>query len=157
MWQGIKEGQSIQYRQITAVLIFTDKKTVGEDDFSKIPNGMPGVETRPELIYTEGVAKGRIILEKMVALLSENIAKQFSMYPQKGVVQEGSDADLVVWDPRTTGVIAARTQLQNVDYTPYEGFETQGQARMVYLRGQVAEAGQVILANQGKFVFRKAT
>ena len=72
----------------------------------------------------------------MVALLSENIAKQFSMYPQKGVVQEGSDADLVVWDPRTTGVIAARTQLQNVDYTPYEGFETQGQARMVYLRGQ---------------------
>ena len=92
----------------------------------------------------------------MVALLSENIAKQFSMYPQKGVVQEGSDADLVVWDPRTTGVIAARTQLQNVDYTPYEGFETQGQARMVYLRGQkVAEAGQVILANQGKFVFVK--
>ncbi len=81
------------------------------------------------------------------------------MYPQKGVVQEGSDADLVVWDPRTTGVIAARTQLQNVDYTPYEGFETQGQARMVYLRGQkVAEAGQVILANQGKICFfRKAT
>lgn len=117
---------------------------------------MPGVETRPELIYTEGVAKGRITLEKMVALLSENIAKQFSMYPQKGVVQEGSDADLVVWDPRTTGVIAAKTQLQNVDYTPYEGFETQGQARMVYLRGQkVAEAGQVILANQGKFVFVK--
>ena len=63
LWQGIKEGQSIQYRQITAVLILRTK-TVGKDDFSKIPNGMPGVETRPELIYTEGVAKGRITLEK---------------------------------------------------------------------------------------------
>ena len=71
----------------------------------------------------------------MVALLSENIATILDV-STKGVVQEGSDADLVVWDPRTTGVIAARTQLQNVDYTPYEGFETQGQARMVYLRGQ---------------------
>lgn len=158
LWQGIKEGAINTISTDHCSFNFYGQKTVGEDDFSKIPNGMPGVETRPELIYTEGVAKGRITLEKMVALLSENIAKQFSMYPQKGVVQEGSDADLVVWDPRTTGVIAARTQLQNVDYTPYEGFETQGQARMVYLRGQkVAEAGQVILANQGKFVFRKAT
>ncbi|MEN2291552.1 amidohydrolase family protein, partial [Enterococcus faecalis] len=158
LWQGIKEGAINTISTDHCSFNFHGQKTVGEDDFSKIPNGMPGVETRPELIYTEGVAKGRITLEKMVALLSENIAKQFSMYPQKGVVQEGSDADLVVWDPRTTGVIAARTQLQNVDYTPYEGFETQGQARMVYLRGQkVAEAGQVILANQGKFVFRKAT
>ncbi|HGC5944106.1 TPA: amidohydrolase family protein [Enterococcus faecalis] len=158
LWQGIKEGAINTISTDHCSFNFYGQKTVGKDDFSKIPNGMPGVETRPELIYTEGVAKGRITLEKMVALLSENIAKQFSMYPQKGVVQEGSDADLVVWDPRTTGVIAARTQLQNVDYTPYEGFETQGQARMVYLRGQkVAEAGQVILANQGKFVFRKAT
>ena len=158
LWQGIKEGAINTISTDHCSFNFHGQKTVGKDDFSKIPNGMPGVETRPELIYTEGVAKGRITLEKMVALLSENIAKQFSMYPQKGVVQEGSDADLVVWDPRTTGVIAARTQLQNVDYTPYEGFETQGQARMVYLRGQkVAEAGQVILANQGKFVFRKAT
>jgi len=158
LWEGIRNRDIDFLGTDHCSFNYKGQKDLGIDDFSKIPNGMPGVETRPELIYTEGVAKGRITLEKMVALLSENIAKQFSMYPQKGVVQEGSDADLVVWDPRTTGVIAARTQLQNVDYTPYEGFETQGQARMVYLRGQkVAEAGQVILANQGKFVFRKAT
>ena len=78
---GIKEGQSIQYRQITAALIFTDK-TVGKDDFSKIPNGMPGVETRPEVIHGR-CGEGPNHLGKMVALLSENIAKQFSMYPQK--------------------------------------------------------------------------
>ena len=107
---------------------------MAKNDFSKIPNGMPGVETRPKIgtrkVWRRAESRKKWLLCFLKILLNN------SRCIHKGVWCEGSDADLVVWDPRTTGVIAARTQLQNVDYTPYEGFETQGQARMVYLRGQ---------------------
>ena len=118
---------------------------------------MPGVESRPDLMYTYGVATGKITLERMVALLSEDIARQFHLYPQKGVIQVGSDADLVVWNPEGEGVISAATQLQNVDYTPYEGFETVGGAKAVYLRGRkVAEEGSIVAEKDGQYVFRKS-
>jgi dihydropyrimidinase len=156
LWDGVITGQINTISTDHCSFNFEGQKTVGKDDFSKIPNGMPGVETRPELIYTYGVASGKISLERMVALLSEDIAKQFHLYPQKGMIQPNSDADIVVWDPNTTGVISAKTQLQNVDYTPYDGMKTQGSARAVYLRGhKVAENGKVIAAQNGKFVFRK--
>ncbi|MFD1899317.1 dihydropyrimidinase [Enterococcus termitis] len=156
LWSGVINGAVNTISTDHCSFNFEGQKTIGREDFSKIPNGMPGVETRPELIYTYGVTTGKISLERMVALLSEDIAKQFALYPQKGIVQTGSDADIVIWDPETSGVISAATQLQNVDYTPYDGFETQGSARAVYLRGQkVAEAGHVITEKQGNFVFRK--
>lgn len=158
LWDGIMDGQVNTISTDHCSFNFEGQKTTGKDDFSKIPNGMPGVETRPELIYTYGVTTGKISLERMVALLSEDIAKQFSLYPQKGIIQAGSDADIVIWDPKKTGVISAATQLQNVDYTPYDGMQTKGQAKSVYLRGQkVAESGRVILEKQGKFVFREIT
>lgn len=155
LWSGVMSGEIDTISTDHCSFNFEGQKTIGKDDFSKIPNGMPGVETRPELIYTYGVASGKISLERMVGLLSENTAKQFSLYPKKGVIQKGSDADIVVWDPFENGVIAANTQIQNVDYTPYEGFETIGSARTVYLRGKkVAKDGKVINEKQGKFVFR---
>ncbi|EOH92178.1 dihydropyrimidinase [Enterococcus haemoperoxidus ATCC BAA-382] len=158
LWDGVINGQVNTISTDHCSFNFEGQKTIGKDDFSKIPNGMPGVETRPELIYTYGVTTGKISLERMIGLLSEDIAKQFSMYPQKGIIQVGSDADIVVWDPNTTGIISATTQLQNVDYTPYDGMQTTGSAKSVYLRGQkIAEEGQVVLEKQGKFIFRKST
>ncbi|MGG5341061.1 dihydropyrimidinase [Enterococcus sp. AZ192] len=155
LWTGVIEGTVDTISTDHCSFNFEGQKTIGRTDFSKIPNGMPGVETRPELIYTHGVAANKITLERMVGLLSEDIAKQFALYPQKGVIQRGSDADIVVWDPEKSGVISAATQLQNVDYTPYDGFETEGAARSVYLRGQkVAEEGQMFKEKKGRFVFR---
>lgn len=156
LWEGITDGSINTISTDHCSFNFAGQKTLGVDDFSKIPNGMPGVETRPELIYTAGVDTGRITLEKMVALLSENIARQFHLFPQKGILQEGSDADIVVWDPDKAGLISAATQLQNVDYTPYDGFVTKGAAEAVYLRGEkVAENGAVLKEKQGRFVYRK--
>lgn len=156
IWSSVINGEVNTISTDHCSFNFEGQKTIGRDDFSKIPNGMPGVETRPEIIYTCGVTTGKITLERMVGLLSEDIAKQFALYPQKGVIQKDSDADIVIWDPEMSGVISAKTQLQNVDYTPYDGFETKGAARAVYLRGQkVAEAGLVTKEKQGQFVFRK--
>lgn len=158
LWEGVINNEINTISTDHCSFNFNTQKILGIDDFSKIPNGMPGVETRPALMYSAGVATGKITLEKMVALLSENIAKQFHLYPQKGVIQLGSDADIVVWDPNTKGVISAESQLQNVDYTPYEGFETIGSAQSVFLRGnKVAQAGQVLEKAQGEFVFREVS
>jgi dihydropyrimidinase len=156
LWEGIIDGSINTVSTDHCSFNFKTQKMLGRDDFSKTPSGLPGVEDRPVLLHTAGVASGKITLERMVALLSEDVAKQFKFYPQKGVLQVGSDADIVIWDPMAKGVIKAEGQLQNVDYNPYEGFEAVGAAKAVYLRGKkVAEDGKVILERTGKFVFRK--
>lgn len=120
------------------------QKALGREDFSLIPNGLPGIEHRASLLYTLGVRQGRISPVQMCALLSENPAKIFGMYPRKGSLQVGADADLVIWDPNASRVVTAQRQNQNVDYTPYEGMRLWGEARMVLLRGTVAaERGNV--------------
>ncbi len=131
------------------------QKEHGINDFSKIPSGIPGIEHRPILMYTYGVTKGRISKEQMCSLLSENIAKMFGMYPRKGTLQVGSDADIVIWDTLCPGSISADNQKQNVDYTPYEGFKTIGYAKQVILRGEsVVENGNIINENLGKYIKR---
>ncbi len=134
---------------------FKGQKERGRNDFSRIPNGIPGVEHRPMLMYTYGVLEERITVEQMCAALSTNAAKLFGMYPQKGILQQSSDADIVVWDPNAQGMITAKDQLQNVDYTPYEGLKVKGKAEYVFLRGNlVVEKGKIIRENLGKYVFR---
>lgn len=156
LWEGVMDGSIDTISTDHCSFNFEGQKTLGKDDFSKIPNGMPGVETRPELIYTYGVTTGKITLERMVELLSEGIAKQFHLFPQKGIIQKGSHADIVIWNPDTKGVISAKTQIQTVDYTPFDGMETKGSAQAVYLRGKkVAENGQCIAEMEGKFIHRK--
>lgn len=156
LWEGVIDGSINTISTDHCSFNFEGQKTLGKADFSKIPNGMPGVETRPELIYTYGVTTGKITLERMVELLSEGIAKQFHLFPQKGIIQKGSHADIVVWNPTTKGVISAKTQVQTVDYTPFDGMETIGNAKTVYLRGKkVAENGHCIAEMAGKFVYRK--
>lgn len=135
---------------------FTMKqKEAGLYDFSKIPNGMPGVETRPVLMYTYGVKQGKISLSQMCRLLAENPAKLYGIYPQKGCIAEGSDADLVVWNPDKVWTISVQNQKSAADYCPLEGMRAEGMAEFVYLRGKkAAENGQVLCGQIGQYTPR---
>ena len=134
---------------------FSDQKALGRDDFTRIPNGAPGIEHRPALIYTSFVASGLMSAAQMCRLLSENQAKLFGMWPRKGQLAKGADADITVWDPQARWVIRAEAQHQNVDYTPYEGFEAAGRARAVYVGGQLAaKDGEPSGASAGRYVKR---
>lgn len=131
------------------------QKTRGIRDFTKIPGGLPGVEHRPALFYHFGVNAGRATAEQMCRLLSERPARVFGMYPRKGSLSPGSDADLVVWDPDAEWTIAAERQVQNVDYTPYEGIQVKGRAQKVFLRGRLAaEDGNVCAEVAGEYLSR---
>lgn len=154
LWKAIKEGQ-IQIISTDHCSFTTKQKELGKEDFRKIPGGMPGVETRGMLMYSEGVRKGKITEEEMCRLLSENPAKLFGLYPQKGVIAKGSDADIVVVDPEASWVIRADEQIQNVDYAPFEGLEVKGKIERVLLRGEtVVEDGNVVKELAGKYVAR---
>jgi dihydropyrimidinase len=126
---------------------FVGQKDMGRDDFTKIPNGIPSIEDRVNLVYTYGVKRGRIDLATIVDALSTQAAKLFGMYPRKGTIAVGSDADLVVYDPDYRGTISAKTQLMNVDYSAYEGFAIDGRPSVVTVRGQVQ-------VRDGRFVGR---
>lgn len=155
LWQALKDEDIDILGTDHCSFNFKGQKDHGINDFSKIPNGIPGVEHRPALMYTYGVDKGRITKEQMCSLLSENTAKLFGMYPRKGVLQVGSDADIVIWDTKSHGIISKDNQKQNVDYTPFEGFETVGCAKHVLLRGtHIVEAGNIIKENFGKYIKR---
>lgn len=113
------------------------------------------METRGAVIYSEGVAKGRISKEKMCEVLCENPARLYGMYPKKGTLQAGSDADIVILDPAGTSIISAKTQVSRCDYAPLEGMELACVIEAVYLRGTlVAKNGQVVCENQGQYVKR---
>ncbi len=131
------------------------QKRMGLKDFTKIPNGMPGVTHRPHLLYTYGVLEDKMTVEQMCRLLSENPAKLYGMYPRKGCIREGSDADLVIWNPSYRRTISAEGQLYRTDYNPYEGIKIRGMAEKVFLRGMlVADKGEVIKPNTGCFIRR---
>jgi dihydropyrimidinase len=156
LWNALSEGEIDTIGTDHCSFNMKLQKERGIEDFTRIPNGIPGVEHRPVLMYTLGVAKGRITNEQLCGLLSTNAAKLFGMYPGKGVLKEGSDGDVVVWDPAYKGCISAKSQLQNVDYTPYEGIEIQGRAQHVFLRGQlVVEEGKVISEKKGIYIHRE--
>lgn len=132
-------------------------KELGRASFAQIPNGCPGIEERMMLLYTHGVAAGRISLNRWVELTSTNPAKLFGCYPQKGTVAPGADADLVIWDPAARRTISAASQHQRTDYTLYEGWEVTGAPRTVLSRGRVlvddgAWQGE---AGAGRFVHRR--
>lgn len=155
LWAGLEAGEIDAIGTDHCSFHYHGAKELGREDFSQIPNGIPGVEHRPVLLYTAGVAAGRITPHQMMKLLSEQPAKLFGMYPRKGALAVGSDADLVIFDPEHTGRITAAAQHQAVDYTPYEGFETEGRVETVLLSGEPAvEGGRVISQGRGRFVRR---
>lgn len=132
-------------------------KELGKGDFSKIPNGCPGIEDRMMVTYTHGVRGGKFSLNRWVELCCTNPAKLFGMYPQKGVIAPGSDADIVVWDPDATYTISAAGQHQRTDYNLYEGMEVTGVPKVVLSRGRVLVQDGAWLGEQGagRFVKRK--
>ena len=132
---------------------FKKDKELGKEDFRKIPNGAPGVEHRPQLIYTYLVEEGYIDVMRMCELMATNPAKRYGMYPDKGILEVGSDADIVFFSPDYEGVITWSKQIQNVDYTPYEGFKIKGQAKTVFVNGEcVVQDGTIVKENQGTYV-----
>ncbi|MGF1617088.1 MAG: dihydropyrimidinase [Acidimicrobiia bacterium] len=128
---------------------FGNQKQLGTDDFSKIPNGMPGVENRFGLIYNGGVAGGRISVNRFVEIVATTPARMFGMYPQKGTIAVGSDADIVVFDPEAKTVISAETHHMNVDYSAYEGYELAGKIDTVLSRGKTIIARDEYLGSPG--------
>jgi dihydropyrimidinase len=124
---------------------FKGQKPMGKDDFTRIPNGIPSLEDRINLLYTHGVCEGRLDLNQLVDCASTQAAKLFGLFPRKGTIAVGSDADLVVYDPDYKGKISAMTQLINVDYSAFEGWPIKGRPHVVTVRGEIA-------AKDGKFV-----
>ena len=116
-----------------------------DEYFTKIPGGLPGVETRGELMWSCGVARRKISVAQMCRLLSENPARLYGLFPRKGILQPGSDADIVVYDPSGGHVIRAEDCVSAAGYSPYEGFASDGGIRQVWLRGKLAvESGSVL-------------
>ena len=135
-----------------------EQKELGRHDFSKIPNGAPGIETRMSLVYDGGVRTGRISLNRFVELTSTAPAKIFGLFPRKGTIAPGSDADIVIFDPNRTITLSARTLHMNVDYNPYEGRQVTGATDTVLSRGRlVIENGQLAArGGSGSFLKRAA-
>lgn len=155
LWEALKE-EKIHTIATDHCSFTTKQKKMGKDDFTKIPNGMPGVETRAQLMYTYGVLEERLSLEQLCRLMAENPARLYGMYPKKGCIQPGSDGDIVVWDPLYEGGISAAGQLQNVDYAPFEGVKVKGRPEKVFLRGElVAAEGRVLKEKRGKYIARE--
>ena len=134
-------------------------KQYGKDDFSKIPNGAPGVELRMELLYDGGVRAGRINLNRFVQLTATAPAKMFGLFPQKGTIAVGSDADIILFDPEEQHTISASTHHSKVDYSLFEGRSVQGKVKKVFLRGKLIVEGESWLGNagQGKYLSRSAS
>ncbi len=138
LWNGLSSGLVNTVGTDHAPFDFVGQKPMGQDDFTKIPNGIPSLEDRINLLYTHGVKRGRLTLQQLVAVASTNAAKIFDLYPRKGVIQPEADADLVVYDPAYRGKLSVKTQTQNVDYNAFEGWEIEGRPSVVTVRGEVA-------------------
>jgi dihydropyrimidinase len=145
LWNGLRDGLIQTVATDHAPFDFGAQKPMGREDFTKIPNGIPSLENRITLLYTHGVEAGRIDLHTFVNVASTQVAKQFGLFPRKGTIQLGADADLVVFDPKYRGTISAKTQAMNVDYSAFEGWPIKGRPEVVTVRGEVA-------ARDGKFV-----
>jgi len=156
LWRGLAGGDLQAISTDHCPFCFNEGKQLGKDDFSKIPNGAPGIETRMVLTYDGGVAAGRISLNRWVELTSTSPAKIFGLFPRKGTLAPGSDADIVLFDPAAESVISARTHHMNVDYNPYEGRRVRGAVRTVLSRGEViVEKGSFTGApGRGQYVRR---
>jgi dihydropyrimidinase len=133
------------------------QKEMGKDNFARIPNGAPGIEHRMELLYSEGVEQGRISLNTFVNVSSTAVAKIFGLFPRKGTIAVGSDADIIIFDPAVRHTLSSKTHHMNCDYSAYEGWEVQGKTRSTILRGMVAidEGKELIGAGFGNYLPRK--
>jgi len=158
LWNGLKHDHLQVVSTDHCPFCFKEQKEMGRDDFTKIPNGGPGVEHRMSLIYSGGVATGRFNVNRFVELVSTTPAKLFGLYPRKGTIAVGSDADLVIFDPHRKHTISAATHHMRVDYSMFEGIQVTGMPDVVLSRGRVVIENDKFLgrAGQGEFL-RRAT
>jgi dihydropyrimidinase len=158
LWHAVRSDILSAVSTDHCAFLWDGQKTLGKDDFSRIPNGGPGLENRLHMIHEFGVRAGRFSLNRMVELLSTNPAKLFGLYPRKGTIAPGSDADIVVFDPERRHLITAATQHSKTDYNLYEGTEVTGSPEVVLLRGNVlVESGELVAEpGVGEFVERAA-
>lgn len=157
LWAGLAAG-SLQVVATDHCAFTTEQKRSGIGDFTKIPNGTGGLEDRMPVLWTRGVRTGRLTMNEFVAVTSTNIARILNMYPKKGAIMPGADADIVVWDPEASKTIQASTQKSAIDYNVFEGFEVTGLPVMTFNRGEmVYKEGDVIgETGRGRFIKREA-
>jgi dihydropyrimidinase len=158
LWDGLKSDNLQVVSTDHCPFCFEDQKALGKDDFTKIPNGGPGIENRLQLLHHHGVRAGKITLNRFVEIVSTAPARIFGMYPKKGAIAPGSDADIVVWDPKAEHLISAKTHHMRCDYSMFEGFKVQGNARQVFSRGElIVDQGQYVgRAGRGRYLRRAA-
>jgi len=158
LWSGLNQGL-VQVVGTDHCPFTLKQKAMGKNDFSKIPNGHPAIEHRMELLFSSGVKTGKISLNKYVEVTSTNAAKIFGMYPQKGTIAIGADADLVIFNPNKKHTLSVKTHHMNVDYSGYEGMKLTGKTETVLMRGQVAiDKNKCLLKpGYGQFVKRGKT
>jgi dihydropyrimidinase len=156
LWEGIIKGIIHTIGTDHCPFNIIEQKEIGLNDFTKIPNGVPGIENRLSLLYTFGVLTNHISINRFVDLVSVRPAKVFGLYPRKGTIQVGSDADIILWDPNKKGIISARTHHQKCDYNIYEGFQTIGSPYMVICNGNIAfEDGNLKTEKgSGRYLYR---
>ena len=149
LWKGIRDG----YIKVVATdhcpFDFGVEKQLGKGDFTKCPNGAPGIETRMPLMFSEGVSKKRISINKFVEVTSTNPAKIFGLYPNKGSIEAGFDADIVLIDPDKEVNLTKAMLHENVDYTPYEGMTLRGYPVLTMVRGKVIVKDNVFIGQKG--------
>ena len=149
LWRGLQSGD-LQTTATDHCCFCYEQKAAGKNDFTKIPNGTAGIEDRMSVLWTHGVRTGRFTPEEFVAITSANAAKIFNIYPRKGAIQVGADADVVVWDPEGTKTISAKTHHQNIDFNIFEGMTVTGLASHTVSQGEIVWANGDLRAKEGK-------
>jgi len=155
LWRGLKFNDLQVVSTDHCPFCMKEQKELGKNDFSKIPNGGPGVENRMSLVFNGGVAEGRISLNRFVEITSTAAAKIFGLFPRKGTIAVGSDADIVIFDPNEEMTISAKTHHMNVDYSCYEGWRVKGVTKTVLSRGEVVIEEGKYVGKPGKGQFLK--
>ncbi|MBV9588500.1 MAG: dihydropyrimidinase [Hyphomicrobiales bacterium] len=155
LWNGLRAG-SLQVVATDHCAFTSEQKRFGRNDFTRIPNGTGGLEDRMPVLWTYGVGTGRLTMNEFVAATSSNIARILNLYPKKGAILPGSDADIVIWDPKAEKTISAKTQMSAIDYNVFEGVKVSGLPRTTISRGEVVYDGGQMSAKpgRGKFVAR---
>ncbi|MBO6506185.1 MAG: dihydropyrimidinase [Kordiimonadaceae bacterium] len=148
LWKGLQSG-SLQTTATDHCCFCADQKAMGKDDFTMIPNGTAGVEDRMAVLWTHGVSTGKLTKEEFVAVTSANTANIFNIYPRKGRVAVGADADIVVWDPEASKTISAKTHHQNVDFNIFEGMEVKGLPSHTIANGKLRFKEGELMTNKG--------
>jgi dihydropyrimidinase len=153
LWHALRHGLIDTVGTDHAPFDFAGQKPMGRDDFTKIPNGIPALEDRVNLLYTYGVKRGRLDLHTFVRVASTNAAKIFGLFPRKGTIQPGADADLVIYDPDYRGTLSAATQTMNIDYNAFEDWPIEGRPAVVTMRGEVAVRDGTFVGTPGRGQF----